>query len=113
MTWWMRLIVRLYPRAWRQRYGDELEALIEDTGPGWRVAADVARGAAMMHLTMGYGPLRQHVRRLAATPAFAITAFVTMAVAIGANALIFSLVNGVLLRPLPFEDSDQLVGISH
>jgi predicted permease len=113
MTWWMRRIVRLYPRAWRQRYGDELEALIEDTGPGWRVAVDVARGAAMMHLTMGLGPLRQHVRRLAATPAFALTALITMSVAIGANALIFSLVNGVLLRPLPFDDSDRLFGVWH
>ncbi len=113
MKWWMRLIVRLYPRAWRQRYGDELEALIEDAGPGWRVAVDVARGAAMMHLTMGLGSLRQHVRRLAATPAFALTALITMSVAIGANALIFSLVNGVLLRPLPFEDSDRLLGVWH
>lgn len=113
MKWWMRLIVQLYPRAWRQRYGDELEALIEDAGPGWRVAADVARGAAMMHLTMGRGSLRQHVRRLAATPVFAITALITMSVAIGANALIFSLVNGVLLRPLPFEDSDRLFGVWH
>ena len=61
MSWWIRFIARLYPRSWRQRYGAELDALIEDTGPGWRVAMDLARGAAIMHVTMGLAPLRQHV----------------------------------------------------
>jgi putative ABC transport system permease protein len=113
MSWWIRFIARLYPRSWRQRYGAELDALIEDTGPGWRVAMDLARGAAIMHLTMGLAPLRQHVRRLGATPAFTLTALLTLSVAIGANALIFSLVNGVLLRPLPFEEPERLVGVWH
>jgi hypothetical protein len=41
-----RLITRLYPRAWRERYGDELSELIDETGMTPRVAVDVARGAA-------------------------------------------------------------------
>jgi len=32
----MKYVLRLYPSAWRQRYGDELEALLEDGGAGWR-----------------------------------------------------------------------------
>ncbi|HEY8135258.1 MAG TPA: hypothetical protein VIF08_04395 [Candidatus Limnocylindrales bacterium] len=41
-----RLITRLYPRAWRDRYGAELSDLIDETGMTPRVAIDVARGAA-------------------------------------------------------------------
>ena len=41
-----RLITRLYPREWRERYGEELSDLIDETGMTPRVAIDVARGAA-------------------------------------------------------------------
>jgi predicted permease len=57
--------------------------------------------------------MRHALRRLLSTPAFSLTAVITLAVAIGANALIFSVVNGVLLKPLPFADPERLVGVWH
>lgn len=53
--------------------------------------------------------LRFAARRLARTPAFTLVALATLAIAIGASTAAFSLVNGVLLRPLGFERPDQLV----
>lgn len=53
------------------------------------------------------------VRRLLKAPSFSLTAVITLGAAIGANALIFSMVNGVLLKPLPFADPDRLVGVWH
>ena len=53
--------------------------------------------------------LRLALRQLAKTPAFTLTVIVTLAVGIGATTAIFSLVEGVLLRPLPFRDADRLV----
>lgn len=50
------------------------------------------------------------LRRLFKTPAFALTAIITVGAAIGANALIFSVVNGVILKPLPYADAKSLVG---
>ncbi len=44
------------------------------------------------------------------SPAFALTAIITVGVAIGANALIFSVVNGVILKPLPYAAPQSLVG---
>jgi predicted permease len=54
---------------------------------------------------------RYSVRSLAATPTFTLIALVTLALGIGANALIFGLVNGVLLRPLPYPDAARLMQI--
>jgi len=53
--------------------------------------------------------LRFALRQLRKTPGFALTVVLTLAIGIGATTAIFSLVEGVLLRPLPFRDSDRLV----
>jgi predicted permease len=53
------------------------------------------------------------VRRLRKSPAFTLTAVITVGAAIGANALIFSVVNGVILKPLPYADPASLVGMWH
>ena len=53
--------------------------------------------------------VRYGIRSLRRNPGFALTIIVTMALGIGANTAIFSVVNGVLLRPLPYKDGDRLV----
>ncbi len=62
---------------------------------------------------MPWTAFRFAVRRLFHAPLFTAVTLVTLAVGIGANTAIFSIVNGVLLKPLPFTDPERLVGVWH
>jgi predicted permease len=55
--------------------------------------------------------LRPVLRRFRRAPMFTAITLVTLAVGIGANTAIFSVLSGVLLKPLPYPDPDQLVGV--
>ncbi|MEP6692840.1 MAG: multidrug ABC transporter substrate-binding protein, partial [Gemmatimonadaceae bacterium] len=56
---------------------------------------------------------RQALRKLGRAPGFSAATICTLALGIGATTAIFSIVDAVILRPLPYEQSDRLVGLWH
>ena len=117
-----RALLRLYPAGFRAEYGDELVAahaarMREHSGPLAPVAsviiaiADVVPNAAAAHADILRQDLRYAARSLRRAPGFALTAVLVVALGIGANTAAFSLADFVLLRPLPFPESERVVRI--
>ncbi len=71
------LLVRLYPRRWRQRYGEELEALLEASGRGPRTVLDVVRAALDARLKEALGGWRS-LPWLALAPAAALVGWMDL-----------------------------------
>src|SRR5918999_3761979 len=57
--------------------------------------------------------VRYALRMLRHSPGFTVVSIATMALAIGANSAIFSAVNGVLLKALPYRDAERIVVLGH
>ena len=137
--WCYARLLRLYPRAFRAQYGGAMLQAFRDrcrdgagrqsplgtVGVCARGFVDLVTNAALERVMPEPGgpppPRRQSpldalmsdvrigLRRLVREPGFTAIVVITLALGIGATTTIFSVVEGVLLRPLPYRDADRLV----
>src|SRR6185503_10781384 len=118
-----RALLWCYPSSFRHEYGGEMvgafSAQLRDAqrhrgrlAAAWIWAAtlfDLIPTALREHRHVIHQDLRHAVRVFAASPGFTLVAVLSLALGIGANAAIFSLLNGVLFSALPVRNAHDLV----
>jgi predicted permease len=122
-------------RAADRDIADEVESYLEQAAQALQakgMSPDEARRAVKLHLgnaatvreeVRAYGwenfvsgrmsDVRYAVRRLRHNPGFTSLCVLTLAIGIGANSAIFSVIDGILLKPLPYHHPDQLIDLNH
>lgn len=112
-----RRLLRLYPRQFRDEFGEEMAALFRERSAErsfrlWlQVLGDLVFLAPREHGILLKQDLRYALRALRRAPLFAFTVIATLALGIGANSLVFSAVDAVLLRDVAVSDPDSLVDV--
>lgn len=113
------LLLRLFPEDFRADYGHEIRTAFFDqhrNTRGWcrfrlwlDTLADFSAGAFKEHWTMTLTDLRISIRRQRLQPGFSAVAILSLALGIGANTSIFSVIHATLLAPLPFHEPSRMV----
>jgi predicted permease len=113
-------LLRLYPAAFRDEYGDEMTWAFAErsrTESGWRVwprtLLDVATSAVREHADVTARDLRVALRSLSRTPALTVVVVIALALGIGANTAVYTVVRQVLWQPLPYEEPGRLAVVLH
>ncbi len=116
-------LLRLLPFDFRTEYGPDMEETFRaqrqemETSHGlgallrmWTATiADIVRMAPREHLAVLTQDVRYALRMMGKNPAYTASAIVILGLGVGANTAIFSMVNAVLLQPLPYAQGDRLV----
>ncbi len=113
LWYWSQLARAVPAMAWRfaaQQPRTDGPALLRGDSTSW-IDARSGRGGTM-RMTGLWNDVRFVGRGLLRAPGFTLIVIGTLALAIGANTAIFSVVDGVLLRPLPHPDADRLVTVT-
>lgn len=134
---WYRALLHLFPRAFRQRFGRDMAEVFDDR---WRATRRQGRWALVALAIRTIGDVGRHAaaerrarrarrpqgdtmlrtlardvrfatRAFRRQPIFTTVALATIALGIGANVAIFSVVRPLLLTPLPYPDADRIVAV--
>ena len=114
-----RFLLRLYPDEFRSEYGREMVDMFRHRASyesPFRIWTDIIRDLVVTvpkeHTAVLAKDLRYALRVICRAPAFSLAVIVAVALAIAANTAMFSIVNAVLVRPLPFADSERLIQVA-